>query len=111
MATLRSVILWDIDGTLVSVGGVTRRSFDLAVVSALGRAPGEHGVSFGGKTDPQIALEDTERDLACARAGGARCLLVATGLVGYADLSPFGADALLPDLSDVDAAERILTSR
>jgi phosphoglycolate phosphatase len=236
MATLRTVILWDIDGTLVSVGRVTRRSFDLAVASALGRMPGEHGVSFGGKTDPQIALEilaamavqgddargrvpavlealeremgaaaeelrtegsvlpgvrsllerlhgrpeilqtvltgnvepnahlkldafgldefldlevgaygsdgedrtrfvplvldkiesirgvrvapqdvwvvgDTERDLACARAGGARCLLVATGLVEYADLSPLGADALLPDLSDVDAAERILTSR
>src|SRR6266498_411203 len=57
MDAIRRLILWDIDGTLVSGGSVTRRAFDLAIASALGREPGEHGVSFGGKTDPQIALE------------------------------------------------------
>jgi phosphoglycolate phosphatase-like HAD superfamily hydrolase len=236
MAGVRSVILWDIDGTLISAGPVTRRSFDLAIASALGREPREHGVSFGGKTDPQIALEilgalavsgddargrlpavlealeremevavdelrressvlpgvrpllerlqrkpgvlqtvltgnveanarlkvsafgldefldlevgaygsddadrtmfvplalgkvrslrgveispwrawvvgDTVRDLACARAGGARCLLVATGPFEYEEIAQLGADAVLPDLSDVDAAERLLTFR
>jgi phosphoglycolate phosphatase len=235
MASVRRLIMWDIDGTLISAGPVTRRAFDLAIASALGREPGDHGVSFGGKTDPQIALEilaalavsgddargqlpavmraleremgaaadllrrdahilpgvrpllehlhrradvvqtvltgnveanarlkvgafgldefldlevgaygsdgedrttfvplalekvasvrgdrvdpgdvwvigDTERDLACAQAGGARCLLVATGRVSYQELAPLGADAVLADLSDVDAAERILTS-
>jgi phosphoglycolate phosphatase len=234
MASVRSVILWDIDGTLITGGPVTRRSFDLAIASAVGREPGEHGVSFGGKTDPQIALEilaslavseddargrlpavlealeremgvavdqlrregsvlpgvrpllerlhrepgvlqtvltgnveanarlkvsafgldefldlevgaygsddedrtmfvplalskiqslrgveirpwrvwvvgDTVRDLACSRAGGARCLLVATGPFGYEELVQLGADAVLPDLSDVDAAVRLLT--
>ncbi len=234
MGTVRRLILWDIDGTLISSGSITRRAFDLAVASAVGREPGEHGVSFGGKTDPQIALEiltalavsaedargqlpavmqaleremgaagaklrregavlpgvrpilerlgglpsmvqtvltgnveanarlkvgafgldelldldvgvygsdgedrttfvplalrkveslrgarispaavwvvgDTARDLACARAGGARCLLVATGLVGYEELAPLGADVLLQDLSDTDEVERILT--
>jgi phosphoglycolate phosphatase len=233
MAGVRSVILWDIDGTLITGGPVTRRSFDLAIASAVGREPGEHGVSFGGKTDPEIALEilaslavseddargrlpavlealeremgvavdqlrregsilpgvrpllerlhrkpgvlqtvltgnveanarlkvsafgldefldlevgaygsddedrtmfvplalwklqslrgveirpwrvwvvgDTVRDLACARAGGARCLLVATGTFGYEELLRLGADAVLPDLSDVDAAVRLL---
>lgn len=53
---------------------------------------------------------DTERDLACARAGGARCLLVATGNVPAADLAAIGPDALLADLSDVDAAYQILTA-
>src|SRR5919109_3704397 len=53
----RRLILWDIDGTLISAGPLTRRAFDLAVASALGREPGDHGVSFGGKTDPQIAME------------------------------------------------------
>src|SRR6266536_3651368 len=234
MGSEQRLVLWDIDGTLISAGSLTRRAFDLAIASAVGREPGEHGVSFGGKTDPQIALEiltalavsaeeargqlpavmqaleremvaaaavlrregavlpgvrpilerlgwlpgimqtvltgnveanarlkvgafgldefldldvgvygsdgedrttfvplalrkveslrgarvspsavwvvgDTARDLACARAGWARCLLVATGLVGYEELAPLGADALLQDLSDTDEVERILT--
>ena len=235
MASVRRLVLWDIDGTLITAGPFTRRAFDLAIASALGRQPGEHDVSFGGKTDPQIALEilaalsisaddargrlpavmraleremgaavdllrkdgavlpgvrpllerlhgmrgilqsvltgnvemnarlkvgafdlerfldldvgaygsdgedrttfvplalrkvesrrgarippgevwvvgDTARDLACARAGRARCLLVATGRVAYEELESLGADAVLPDLSDVDAVEHILTS-
>jgi len=57
MGTVRRMILWDIDGTLISSGSITQRAFDLAVASAVGREPGEHGVSFGRKTDPQIALE------------------------------------------------------
>jgi phosphoglycolate phosphatase-like HAD superfamily hydrolase len=234
MVPIRRLILWDVDGTLIWSGPVTRRAFDLAIASTLGQEPGEHGVSFGGKTDPQIALEilaalavsgddargrlpavmealeremgiavdllreegsvlpgvrdllerlratpgvlqtvltgnveanarlkvgafglnafldldvgaygsdgedrdafvplvlekvrsmrgahvdprdvwvvgDTGRDLACARAGGARCLLVATGLVPLDELTPLGADEVLADLSDVDAVERILT--
>lgn len=233
MASIRRLILWDIDGTLISAGPFTRRAFDLAIASALGREPGDHGVSFGGKTDPEIAMEilaalavssddarsrlpaviraleremgstqdalrrdgsvlpgvrpilerlhempgvlqsaltgnveanarlklgafgldayldleagaygsdgedrttfvplairkveslrgdridaegvwvvgDTARDLACARAGGARCLLVATGLVGYEELAPLGADAVLRDLSDVETVVGIL---
>jgi phosphoglycolate phosphatase len=42
---------------------------------------------------------DTPRDLACARAAGARCLLVATGRYTIEELSGLGADAALPDLS------------
>lgn len=235
MDSARRLILWDIDGTLITGGPVTRRAFDLAIASALGREPGQHDVSFGGKTDPQIAMEilaslavedddargrlpavmqaleremgaavellrqegsvlpgvqtllerldkapgvlqsvltgnvepnarlkvgafgldefldlevgaygsdgedrtmlvplalrkveslrglrippddvwvvgDTARDLACARAGGARCLLVATGPVGYEVLATLGAEAVLPDLSDTDTALRILTA-
>jgi len=216
MAPIRRLILWDIDGTLISAGSFTRRAFDMAVASAVGREPGDHGVSFGGKTDPEIALEilaclavsaddargrlpaviqaleremgaaedvlrtegsvlpgvrqvlerlhdapgvlqtvltgnveanarlkvgafgldayldmdvgaygsdgedrttfvplavrkvESLRDLACARAGGARCLLVATGRVDYEELAPLGADAVLPDLSDVEAVIGIL---
>lgn len=233
MASLRRLILWDIDGTLISAGALTRRAFDLAIASALGREPGEHGVSFGGKTDPQIALEilgalavsaddarvrlpaviealeremgaardlirregsvlpgvkrvlqrlqrtpgvlqsvltgnveanarlkvgafgldryldmvvgaygsdgedrttlvplalgkveslrgdriepgdvwvigDTARDLACARAGGARCLLVATGRDAYEQLASLDADAVFPDLADGEAVVRTL---
>jgi phosphoglycolate phosphatase len=43
---------------------------------------------------------DTPRDLACARAVGVRCALVATGRTTIAELSGLGADVVLPDLSD-----------
>jgi phosphoglycolate phosphatase len=43
---------------------------------------------------------DTPRDLACARAVGVRCALVATGRTTVEQLSGLGADIVLPDLSD-----------
>ena len=227
------LILWDVDGTLVWTGQATRVAFDRAVASVLGQAVGDHGVSFGGKTDPQIATEilssldltdaearrhvsgvvqaleremvravdllreqgrvlpgvrellkrldrrpeviqsiltgnteanarlkvgafgldrfldletgaygsdssdrpelvpialerlqrlrnvrmepqdvwivgDTLLDLACARAAGARCLLVATGRVSFEELSEAGPDAAVRDLGDTGAVERLL---
>jgi phosphoglycolate phosphatase len=43
---------------------------------------------------------DTPRDLACARAIGVRCALVATGRTTVEELTGLGADIVLPDLSD-----------
>ena len=43
---------------------------------------------------------DTPRDLACARAVGVRCALVATGRTTVGELAALGADIVLPDLSD-----------
>jgi phosphoglycolate phosphatase-like HAD superfamily hydrolase len=43
---------------------------------------------------------DTPRDLACARAVGVRCALVATGRRSLGELRDLGADIVLPDLSD-----------
>jgi phosphoglycolate phosphatase len=223
--SVRRLVLWDIDGTLLTGGPVAREVFESAVAGVLARPPGDHGVRMSGKTDPQIALEildaagvpreealrvlpqvlqaleeglaeglerirtegrvhpgvqevlerlhatpgvlqslltgnllanarvkvrafgldrfldievgaygsdhhdreelvpfalrrverrhgsslepgdawivgDTPRDLACARAGGARCLLVGTGRHPYEELRDLPADAVLPDLSD-----------
>ena len=53
---------------------------------------------------------DTANDLACARAGGARCLLVATGRTPLEELERLQPDHALPDLSDTEAVVRILTS-
>ena len=47
-------------------------------------------------------------DLACARAGGVRCLLVGTGHVPLSELEGIGADAVLPDLSDVESVVALL---
>lgn len=56
-------------------------------------------------------IGDTERDLACARAGGARCLLVATGGCDYDALVELGADAVVRDLSQADAVVDLLLGR
>jgi phosphoglycolate phosphatase len=53
---------------------------------------------------------DTERDLSCARAGGARCLLVATGSSPLSELAALHPDAVLEDLSDVAAVCALLTA-
>lgn len=52
---------------------------------------------------------DTANDLACARAGGARCLLVATGRPSFEELDRLGADHVVPDLSATEAVVRALT--
>ncbi len=65
---------------------------------------------FRGETyasDEMWVVGDTPNDLACARAGGVRCLLV--GRVD--DVGGLGADATLPDLRDVDRAFHVLTGR
>jgi phosphoglycolate phosphatase-like HAD superfamily hydrolase len=230
------LVLWDIDGTLVRAGQVGADIFAMAVEHVVGHHPGDHGVSMGGKTDPQIALEilagmgldaregashlplvlgrletelaaavdlmrekgrllpgipavlavlhtddcdvvqsvltgntaanaatklaafgldrwldleigaygsdnsdrralvpvaveraairrgwslaprdvwvvgDTPHDLACARAGGARCLLVGTGSTPIEELHGLGAEAVLDDLSDVQTVVELLRS-
>ena len=210
-----SLVLWDLDGTLLRAGAVSRDAFDAAFTAVAGRAPALSGdVSFAGRTDPWIAREvcraegvdaslcgplltrlplelearrarlaaegvvlphagrvlaglaargwqqgvvtgnvrptartkvtalglathldldasaygddgptrdalvpialqragrspddawvvgDTPHDLACARAGGVRCLLVATGSHPYEELRVLDADVVLPDLRD-----------
>jgi len=53
---------------------------------------------------------DTPRDLACARAAGVHCLLVATGGYPMAALEGAGADALLADLTDTERVRALLTA-
>ncbi|HEX3542374.1 MAG TPA: HAD hydrolase-like protein [Acidimicrobiales bacterium] len=53
---------------------------------------------------------DTERDLGCARAGGAHCLLVATGSTPLDELAALHPDAVLPDLADTVAVVDLLTA-
>src|SRR6058998_3017622 len=62
------VVLFDIDGTLVTTGGAARDAFTCALSEAAGRRIRPDGYSFSGRTDPQIA----------------RDLLLANGLDGAA---------------------------
>jgi phosphoglycolate phosphatase-like HAD superfamily hydrolase len=63
----------------------------------------------GGPADV-VTVGDTLRDYECALAGGARCVLVATGRVSCEELRAGAphADAVLEDLSDVDAVLAML---
>lgn len=53
---MRRLILFDVDGTLVS-GGPAKHAFEAAMVETYGTVGEVAGVSFAGKTDPQIARE------------------------------------------------------
>jgi phosphoglycolate phosphatase len=50
-----------------------------------------------------VVVGDTPRDIACARAGGARAIAVATGNFTREQLEPHQPDVLFDDLSDTDA--------
>lgn len=64
------------------------------------------GLSFA--SDRVWVVGDSANDLACARAGGVRCMLVATGRSSRDDLASLGADVVLPDLTDLDQVAEIL---
>jgi phosphoglycolate phosphatase-like HAD superfamily hydrolase len=51
------LVLWDIDGTLVSTAGHGRYAFADAFERLARRAPAMENLHMGGRTDPDIALE------------------------------------------------------
>jgi phosphoglycolate phosphatase-like HAD superfamily hydrolase len=57
-----------------------------------------------------IVIGDTVKDVACARALGARCLAVATGVQGRTGLLESGAWHCLDDLQNTDQVVNLLTS-
>jgi phosphoglycolate phosphatase-like HAD superfamily hydrolase len=75
---------------------------------ALERARRLRGWSFS--PEQVWVVGDTANDLACARAGGARCLLVGTGRSPASELAQLGADAVLDDLAEVDHVVELLTT-
>ena len=55
-------------------------------------------------------IGDTPRDYECAEAGGAHCLLVATGRYSEQELEHLGADSVVADLTDTASVARVLTA-
>jgi phosphoglycolate phosphatase len=53
----RKLVLFDIDGTLLSTDGVARRAIHAALLAECGTPGPPDGVRFDGKTDPQIIRE------------------------------------------------------
>jgi phosphoglycolate phosphatase-like HAD superfamily hydrolase len=51
------LVLFDIDGTLLSAGGISARALEAALVETFGTAGPAVGFDYSGKTDPQIVRE------------------------------------------------------
>jgi phosphoglycolate phosphatase len=94
----------------LSVGayGSDESDRNLLVPVALDRLASVRGI----RLDPGDVwvIGDTPRDYECARAGGARCLLVATGRYGPEELARLGPDAVLEDLTDAAGVAKLLTA-
>jgi phosphoglycolate phosphatase-like HAD superfamily hydrolase len=66
------------------------------------KAEAKYGTAFAGPAT--VLVGDTPLDVAAGRAGGARVVAVATGPYGVEELESTGADAVLADLRDTEAA-------
>ncbi len=71
------------------------------------RARELRGMAFA--PDDVWVVGDSANDLACARAGSARCLLVGTGRSSAEELAALGPDAVARDLSDVERIVALLS--
>lgn len=54
---MRRLVLFDIDGTILSSNGAAPKAFRDALTEVFGTSGPTHGYSFGGRTDPQIARD------------------------------------------------------
>jgi phosphoglycolate phosphatase len=54
---VRRLVLFDIDGTLLSAGGISSRAMADALVDAFGTAGAADEYDYSGKTDPQIVRD------------------------------------------------------
>ena len=96
---------FELDGYLdFDVGGFgsDNRHRPSLVEVARTKAERKYGTGFEGRAT--VLVGDTPLDVAAGRAGGARVVAVATGPYGVAELEATGADAVLADLRDTEAA-------
>jgi phosphoglycolate phosphatase len=96
---------FDLDGYLdFEVGGFgsDHRHRPSLVEVARAKAERKYGRGFDGAAT--VLVGDTPLDVAAGRAGGARVVAVATGPFRADELATTGADAVLEDLADVEAA-------
>lgn len=96
---------FELDGHLdFEVGGFGSDHHHRPSLVEVARAKAErkHGTGFPGTAT--VLVGDTPLDVAAGRAGGARVVAVATGPFRSDELRATGADAVLEDLRDTEAA-------
>ena len=84
-------------------GGFGSDSEDRAALPAIARRRAGHVAR-----EETIVIGDTPRDIACARAGGARVIAVCTGNSSREELFNHKPDALLDDLSDTETVVKTI---
>lgn len=94
---LRAHGLWE----EFSVGGFGDDHEDRNQIAAIARQRAELELGARALDHEVVVIGDTERDVACARAIGARCLAVATGGIPAGDLARSGPDWLFAGLDEV----------
>lgn len=103
MTAWRRLVLWDVDGTLLSARGAGRRALARALERVYGTAGHIDGYDFRGKTDPRIVLDLMgAAGLApdAIRAGFDQCFeLYACGLAE--EIGDGGSVKLLPGVADL----------
>lgn len=92
--------------TDIGAYGTDNHDRDSLVPIAIRRAAERRGIAF--HPDEVWVIGDTARDLSCARAGGARCLIVGTGHDGFHAVRELDADGLVENLSDTDRVLELL---
>jgi phosphoglycolate phosphatase-like HAD superfamily hydrolase len=102
---------FELDGYLdFEVGGFGSDHHHRPSLVEVARAKAErkYGSAFAGRVT--VLVGDTPLDVAAGRAGGARVVAVATGPYRAAELESTGADAVLEDLRDTEAATAAILS-
>jgi phosphoglycolate phosphatase len=126
LSTRDDVYLALLTGNYEEAARIKLEYFDLWRYFACGAfgddAPDRHGLlpraldrvaECGGPRVPSsasVVIGDTPLDIACAQAGGARSIAVATGSHSVEQLRAAGADVVLEDLSDTERVVALLTS-
>ncbi len=90
-------------GTLFRLGAFGDRATGRAELVAEARRSAGDGRGLQAAR-PTVLVGDTPLDVAAAHAAGAAAVAVATGRWTMAELTRSGAEVVLPDLADVDAA-------
>ncbi len=90
----------DLDLRVGAYGDAHEIRADL-VPLARANAAAAYGADFSGPST--VLVGDTPLDVEAARVAGARAVAVASGEFSVADLAAAGADAVLPDLTDIAA--------
>jgi phosphoglycolate phosphatase-like HAD superfamily hydrolase len=96
---------FELDGHLdFEVGGFGSDHHHRPSLVEVARAKAERRYGTGFPGTATVLVGDTPLDVAAGRAGGARVVAVATGPFSAEELRATGADAVLEDLRDTEAA-------
>ncbi len=86
-----------------SVGGFGTESRVRADLVPVAQRKAAAVFGFNPSRDITVLVGDTDRDVAAGLGGGSRVIAVATGGQSVGQLHAAGADAVLPDLADLEA--------